>query len=95
MSEVRFIENNQQVSCWKSDSNPDELKVSKFHFFDDAGNYPDNYYSFWTHLEVEMLYDLKDMQTLLEIMEYIKDLPPKEDKRIEILGSSDEEEIPY
>ena len=95
VSEVRFIENNQQVSCWKSDSTPDELQIRKFHYIDDAGNYPDNYFAFWTHLEVEMLYDLKDMQTLLEIMEYIKDLPPKEYKRFEIFGSSDEEEIPY
>lgn len=95
VSEVRFIENNQQVSCWISDTKPGELQVSKSHGFYDSGNYPNNYFAFWTHLEVEMLYDLKDMQTLTEIMDFIKDLPPREYKRFEILGNSDEEEIPY
>jgi len=89
VSEVRFIENNQLVKCEKSESG--DLRVSKDYY---SGYYPDNYFAFWTHLEVETLYALKDMQTLAEIMDYIRDLPPREYEGFEVLDN-DGEELSY
>lgn len=89
VSEVRFIENNQQVICEKSESG--DLRVSKAYFNED---YPKNYFAFWTHIEVEKLYALKDMQTLAEILDYIKGLPQREYKRFEVPEDSGEE-LPF
>lgn len=89
VSEVRFIEDNQLVICEKSESG--DLRVNKDFFNED---YPDTYFGFWTHLEIEHLYALKDMQTLAEIMDYIKGLPPRKYEPLKVL-EDDGEELPF
>lgn len=89
VSEIRFIENNQQVICEKSESG--NLSVSKACF---SGDYSDNYFAFWTHLDVEALYALKDMQTLSEVMDYIMGLPQRKFERFQVPEYSGEE-LPF
>ncbi|MGE7272892.1 hypothetical protein ACQKK5_15715, partial [Brevibacillus panacihumi] len=67
------------------------LRVSK-NFY--SGYYPDNYFAFWTHLEVETLYALKDKQTLSEVMDYIMGLPQRKFERFEVPEYSGEE-LPF
>ncbi|MCM3561566.1 hypothetical protein M4D57_23815 [Brevibacillus borstelensis] len=94
VSEVRFLDDNCQVTCWKSKNDIGKLECTKEYYLNEKGVYPDNYFAIWTYLEADQLYSLKDMQTLAEIMDCIRNFPPREYQRIEVFEDCGEE-LPF
>lgn len=94
VSEVRFLDDNYQVTCWKSKSDIGKLECTKEYYLNEKGVYPDNYFAFRTFFEAEQLFTLKDIQTLAEIMECIRKFPPRVYERTEV-SEDNGEELPF